>query len=91
MKHVVTVTITKSREKHSKDGEGTTKFVTVTVKVNLFYFLFDVSKQIEQGASSYKNAHNIQVASRISTSTLVKMALYGEDAKYAIRSLLLLL
>ena len=60
--------------------------MTVTVKVNLISFLFDISKQIEQGASSYKNAHNIQVALRISTSTLVKMSLYGEDAKYAIRS-----
>jgi hypothetical protein len=35
----------------------------------------------KQGAPSYKDAHN--VASRISTSALVKTALYGEDAKYA--------
>ena len=46
-----------------RDGEGATKFVTVTVK----------------GAPSYRDAHNI--ASRISTSALVKTALYGEDAK----------
>ena len=46
-----------------RDGEGATKFVTVTVK----------------GAPSYKDAHGI--ASRISTSALVKTALYGEDAK----------
>ena len=37
-----------------------------------------------QGAPSYKDAHN--VASRISTSALVKTALYGEDAKYAYMS-----
>ncbi|KAH9479866.1 Arginine biosynthesis bifunctional protein ArgJ, mitochondrial [Psilocybe cubensis] len=47
-----------------RDGEGATKFVTVTVK----------------GAPSYKDAHNI--ASRISTSALVKTALYGEDANW---------
>lgn len=46
-----------------RDGEGATKFVTVTVK----------------GAPTYKDAHAI--ASRISTSALVKTALYGEDAK----------
>ena len=46
-----------------RDGEGATKFVTVTV----------------QGAPTYKDAH--AVASRISTSALVKTALYGEDAK----------
>lgn len=33
-----------------------------------------------QGAGSYEDAHKI--ASRISTSALVKTALYGEDAKY---------
>ena len=32
-----------------------------------------------QGAVSYTDAH--KVASRISTSALVKTALYGEDAK----------
>jgi len=37
-----------------------------------------------QGAPSYKDAHSI--ASRISTSALVKTALYGEDAKYDIPS-----
>ncbi|TFK39599.1 Arginine biosynthesis bifunctional protein ArgJ beta chain [Crucibulum laeve] len=47
-----------------RDGEGATKFVTVTVK----------------SAPSYKSAHSI--ASRISTSALVKTALYGEDANW---------
>ncbi|KAJ3487205.1 hypothetical protein NLJ89_g11736 [Agrocybe chaxingu] len=47
-----------------RDGEGATKFVTVTVK----------------GAPSYRDAHSI--ASRISTSALVKTALYGEDANW---------
>ncbi|GLB42220.1 hypothetical protein LshimejAT787_1102350 [Lyophyllum shimeji] len=47
-----------------RDGEGATKFVTVTVK----------------GAPTYKDAHSI--ASRISTSALVKTALYGEDANW---------
>ncbi|TFK44216.1 Arginine biosynthesis bifunctional protein ArgJ beta chain [Crucibulum laeve] len=47
-----------------RDGEGATKFVTVTVR----------------GAPTYKDAHNI--ASRISTSALVKTALYGEDANW---------
>ncbi|KAF8160017.1 hypothetical protein B0H34DRAFT_426378 [Crassisporium funariophilum] len=47
-----------------RDGEGATKFVTVTVK----------------GAPTYRDAHNI--ASRISTSALVKTALYGEDANW---------
>ena len=46
-----------------RDGEGATKFVTVTV----------------EGAPTYEDAH--AVASRISTSALVKTALYGEDAK----------
>ncbi|KAJ7594384.1 hypothetical protein C8J56DRAFT_436178 [Mycena floridula] len=47
-----------------RDGEGATKFVTVTVK----------------GAQTYEDAHKI--ASRISTSALVKTALYGEDANW---------
>lgn len=47
-----------------RDGEGATKFVTVSV----------------EGAATYSDAHAI--ASRISTSALVKTALYGEDAKY---------
>lgn len=47
-----------------RDGEGATKFVTVTVK----------------GAPSYRDAHGI--ASKISTSALVKTALYGEDANW---------
>lgn len=47
-----------------RDGEGATKFVTVTVK----------------NAPNYSSAHRI--ASRISTSALVKTALYGEDANW---------
>ncbi|TBU46748.1 arginine biosynthesis bifunctional protein ARG7 [Dichomitus squalens] len=47
-----------------RDGEGATKFVTVTV----------------EGAPTYKDAH--AVASRISTSALVKTALFGEDANW---------
>ncbi|KIM41662.1 hypothetical protein M413DRAFT_444916 [Hebeloma cylindrosporum] len=47
-----------------RDGEGATKFVTVTVK----------------SAPTYEDAHSI--ASRISTSALVKTALYGEDANW---------
>ncbi|KAI8985683.1 arginine biosynthesis bifunctional protein ArgJ beta chain [Trametes punicea] len=47
-----------------RDGEGATKFVTVTV----------------EGAPTYKDAH--RVASRISTSALVKTALFGEDANW---------
>ncbi|OCH96390.1 arginine biosynthesis ArgJ [Obba rivulosa] len=47
-----------------RDGEGATKFVTVSV----------------EGATSYADAHKI--ASRISTSALVKTALYGEDANW---------
>ncbi|KLO19118.1 arginine biosynthesis bifunctional protein ARG7 [Schizopora paradoxa] len=47
-----------------RDGEGATKFVTVTVK----------------GTKTYDDAHTI--ASRISTSALVKTALYGEDANW---------
>jgi len=46
------------------DGEGATKFVTVTVK----------------NAPSYQDAH--RVASTVSTSSLVKCALYGEDANW---------
>ncbi|KAI9464469.1 arginine biosynthesis bifunctional protein ArgJ beta chain [Lactarius psammicola] len=49
-----------------RDGEGATKFVTVSV----------------EGASSYEDAHKI--ASRISTSALVKTALYGEDANICV-------
>lgn len=47
-----------------RDGEGATKFVTISV----------------EGAPSYEDAHKI--ASRISTSALVKTALYGEDANW---------
>ncbi|KAI5124247.1 hypothetical protein M0805_005096 [Coniferiporia weirii] len=47
-----------------RDGEGATKFVTVSV----------------DGAATYEDAH--AVASRISTSALVKTALYGEDANW---------
>ncbi|KAF9509652.1 hypothetical protein BS47DRAFT_1373472 [Hydnum rufescens UP504] len=46
------------------DGEGATKFVTITVK----------------GAPTYEDAHH--VASSVSTSSLVKCALYGEDANW---------
>lgn len=49
-----------------RDGEGATKFVTVSV----------------EGAPTYQDAH--AVASRISTSALVKTALFGEDAKYVV-------
>jgi len=47
-----------------RDGEGATKFVTVSV----------------EGAITYEDAHKI--ASRISTSALVKTALFGEDANW---------
>ncbi|KIY53062.1 arginine biosynthesis protein ArgJ [Fistulina hepatica ATCC 64428] len=47
-----------------RDGEGATKFVTVTVK----------------NAATYEDAHRI--ASKVSTSALVKTALYGEDANW---------
>ncbi|KAL5536902.1 ECM42 [Sanghuangporus sanghuang] len=47
-----------------RDGEGATKFVTVTV----------------EEAATYADAH--ATASRISTSALVKTALYGEDANW---------
>lgn len=47
-----------------RDGEGATKFVTVSV----------------EGATSYTDAHKI--ASTVSTSSLVKCALYGEDANW---------
>ncbi|KAH9951180.1 hypothetical protein B0H21DRAFT_356014 [Amylocystis lapponica] len=47
-----------------RDGEGATKFVTVSV----------------EGAPSHEDAHKI--AARISTSALVKTALYGEDANW---------
>ncbi|KIY68126.1 Arginine biosynthesis bifunctional protein ArgJ beta chain [Cylindrobasidium torrendii FP15055 ss-10] len=47
-----------------RDGEGATKFVTVTVK----------------NAATYEDAHKI--ASQVSTSNLVKTALYGEDANW---------
>ncbi|TFK51914.1 arginine biosynthesis ArgJ [Heliocybe sulcata] len=47
-----------------RDGEGATKFATVTV----------------EGAPTYSDAH--KVASRISTSALVKTALYGQDANW---------
>lgn len=47
-----------------RDGEGATKFVTVSV----------------EGATCYEDAHKI--AARISTSALVKTALFGEDANW---------
>jgi glutamate N-acetyltransferase/amino-acid N-acetyltransferase len=64
-----------------RDGEGATKFVTVTVKVGTSCMLLSrpLTHAISQGAPTYADAH--KVASRISTSSLVKTALYGEDAK----------
>ena len=68
-----------------RDGEGATKFVTISVEVRFWqpqthilslksaFFIY------LQGARSYEDAHKI--ASKISTSALVKTALYGEDAK----------
>ncbi|CCM00733.1 uncharacterized protein FIBRA_02773 [Fibroporia radiculosa] len=50
-----------------RDGEGATKFVTISVEAGY-------------GAATYEDAH--QIASRISTSALVKTALYGEDANW---------
>ncbi|KZT64489.1 putative glutamate N-acetyltransferase precursor [Daedalea quercina L-15889] len=47
-----------------RDGEGATKFVTVSV----------------DGAATYEDARRI--ASQISTSALVKTALYGQDANW---------
>lgn len=70
-----------------RDGEGATKFVTVTVKVCCVYLSTSfLIHTFYQGAPTYKDAHS--VASRISTSALVKTALYGEDAKY-VHSILL--
>ena len=64
-----------------KDGEGTIRFVTVTVKASLISSspAFHVSDHWYSPPSYYQDAHN--VASRISTSALVKTALCGEDAK----------
>jgi glutamate N-acetyltransferase/amino-acid N-acetyltransferase len=47
-----------------RDGEGATKFVTISV----------------EGAATYADAQ--KVASRISTSALVKTAFFGEDANW---------
>jgi len=68
-----------------RDGEGATKFVAVNVKVCLSLastvsYICSCLIVFMQGAPSYKDAHAI--ASKISTSALVKTALYGEDAKY---------
>jgi glutamate N-acetyltransferase/amino-acid N-acetyltransferase len=79
-----------------RDGEGATKFVTISVEVRflhaeypfviyysvafILYMLTCLLACVVQGARSYDDAH--KVASRISTSALVKTALYGEDAKY---------
>lgn len=69
-----------------RDGEGATKFVTVTVKVRSSFHRSVISgEQQFQGAPTYEDAH--KVASRVSTSALVKTALYGEDAKYAHRNI----
>lgn len=68
-----------------RDGEGATKFVTVSVEVclpplpSVEEILFTQRRRFLQGAATYSDAHKI--ASRISTSALVKTALYGEDAK----------
>jgi glutamate N-acetyltransferase/amino-acid N-acetyltransferase len=62
-----------------RDGEGATKFVTVNVRVSGCASIDRPSTHIRQGALTYEDAH--QVASKISTSALVKTALYGEDAK----------
>lgn len=64
-----------------RDGEGATKFVTVDVQVRLLVLplLFIMNFIFNQGAPTYEDAH--KVASAISTSALVKTALYGEDAK----------
>jgi glutamate N-acetyltransferase/amino-acid N-acetyltransferase len=68
-----------------RDGEGATKFVTISVEVRAFFFGSSGEKEphqtpfVFQGARSYEDAHKI--ASKISTSALVKTALYGEDAK----------
>jgi glutamate N-acetyltransferase/amino-acid N-acetyltransferase len=75
-----------------RDGEGATKFVTVSVEVRPCVVIprtrvvdkcFSILCLclITQGAQSYEDAH--KVASRVSTSALFKTALYGEDAKYA--------
>lgn len=46
------------------DGEGATKFVTITI----------------EGAATFEDAHKI--ASKVSTSALLKTALYAEDANW---------
>ena len=65
-----------------RDGEGATKFVTVTVKVSILSLssVYSYKSFVFQGAPTHRDAHNI--ASRISTSALVKTALYGEDANW---------
>ena len=66
-----------------RDGEGATKFVTVSVEVRTpnLSAIHSVPPLIDvQGAPTYEDAHRL--ASRVSTSALVKTALYGEDAKY---------
>ena len=64
-----------------RDGEGATKFVTVSVQVGVLVLplLCIMNSIFNQGAPTYEDAH--KVASAISTSALVKTALYGEDAK----------
>jgi len=75
-----------------RDGEGATKFVAVNVKVCLSLastvsYICSCLVVFIQGAPSYKDAHTI--ASKISTSALVKTALYGEDAKYVVTILII--
>lgn len=64
-----------------RDGEGATKFVTVSVEVCCTSPCYreHVILFASKGAKTYADAHKI--ASRVSTSALVKTALFGEDAK----------
>jgi len=75
-----------------RDGEGATKFVAINVKVclslaSIVSYIYSFLIVFMQGAPSYKDAHAI--ASKISTSALVKTALYGEDAKYVVTILII--
>lgn len=66
----------------------TTLFTYLTYSFAIFFLLIGVDHLIfcyDQNAASYADAHRI--ASTISTSALVKTALYGEDAKYDISNI----
>lgn len=70
-----------------RDGEGATKFVTITVKVRTECRASHVGLTLTsclicalQGAPDYEQAK--VVASTIAKSSLVKTALYGEDANW---------